>query len=73
MLEAIDVHLRRFFKWTLERLYNPAMYRDAALPCPVHEVRKSLLADPARHAFHHDVMRRPMSFFTKNGIIREDR
>jgi hypothetical protein len=55
----------------IEQLYNPASYRDAGIPRP-YECRRVLLADTARTQAHQAYLEKPINFFKKLGLIRQD-
>lgn len=63
-----ETYLKRYLVFSLQSLYNPAAYRDARLPDPF-AFRQRLLEDPARSAFHAEVLRKPIAFMTKSGIF----
>ncbi|GLZ31240.1 hypothetical protein Lesp02_34280 [Lentzea sp. NBRC 105346] len=69
-LRGIEDYLKRYVAFSLRAFYNPAVYRDAGVEDPMG-FRSRLLADERRRAPELKVVRKPMSFLTKNGIITD--
>ena len=58
-------HLQQYLQISLASLYQPAMYRDSGIAGGV-AMRQQLLADPARRAYHREVMlKRPLRFMAE--------
>ncbi|HEY1620464.1 MAG TPA: diiron oxygenase [Streptosporangiaceae bacterium] len=70
-LKAAAQYLGRYVSVCLRSLYNPAMYADAGL-ADGHDIRRRLLADPARQAAHRDVMGRSVIFLSRLGLLDPD-
>ena len=68
-LDEISGYLRRYMTHSFESLYHPQVYRDAGLADP-HEVRRTLLASPARVTAEAQTFRKTTKFLEKTGIIR---
>ncbi|MCP3754424.1 diiron oxygenase [Streptomyces sp. TBY4] len=68
-LSEISTYLRRYMTHSFESLYHPQVYRDAGLANP-HEVRRALLASPARARAEERTFRKTAKFLEKTGIIR---
>jgi hypothetical protein len=68
-VRTVDEYVSRYVAVSVQSLYDPQVYRDAALPLDPYALRRSLLADPARKAFHAKLLRRPVSFLIKQGIL----
>ncbi len=68
LLADAETYLKRYLVFSLQSLYNPAAYRDAGLADPL-ALRRRLLDDPARDAFHAEVLRKPVGFMIKSGIF----
>ncbi|GAB6903917.1 diiron oxygenase [Kineosporia succinea] len=64
----LATYLRRYIDTCMESFYNPTVYRDAGLPGGF-ELRKQLLADPARAREHARVLRKTNDFFTRIGVF----
>ncbi|MEO3751917.1 diiron oxygenase [Streptomyces sp. B6B3] len=60
-------YLERYLEYSVHSLYNPAVYRDAGLDEPL-ELRRHLLAHPARHAAHDRILLRTRKFLARNGL-----
>lgn len=67
-VRAAENYLKRFIKASVESLYNPAVYRDAGFEDP-YQVRKDLLADPARKEADRQMLKRTMSYLLRHEII----
>jgi hypothetical protein len=70
-LREIELYLKRYLVFSLSSLYNPHAYRDAGVADPLG-LRDRLLADERRRAVERKVIRKPMSFLRKTGIISDD-
>jgi hypothetical protein len=60
-------YLERYLEYSINSLYNPAVYRDAGLAEPL-ELRRHLLAHPARHAAHDRILQRTRKFLARSGL-----
>lgn len=69
-LAAIDDYLRRYLISSIQSLYNPQVYRDAALPGSPFELRRRLLGHEGRRAAHDQILKRPVKFLLDNELIR---
>jgi P-aminobenzoate N-oxygenase AurF len=67
-LQDVENYLKRYIIASIQSFYNPAMYRDAGITEP-YKFRTQLLQETARKEFHKQVLKRTMSFLTKNKII----
>ncbi|MFH8440197.1 diiron oxygenase [Streptomyces sp. NPDC018026] len=68
-LDGISEYLKRYMTHSFESMYHPQVYRDAGIDNP-HEVRRTLLASPARHRAEERTFRKTAKFLQKTGIIR---
>ncbi|MYU20910.1 diiron oxygenase [Streptomyces sp. SID8352] len=68
-LDDISDYLKRYMTFSFESLYNPQVYRDAGIDKP-QELRRELLAGPARAEFEASVFRKTAKYLRKTGIIR---
>lgn len=69
LLQAIDEYLRGYLVSSVQTLYNPTVYQDAALPGNAYERRRRLVTHPGRHASHAAIVRKPQAFLLKRGMI----
>jgi hypothetical protein len=69
-LAALRAGLSGYMQIVVEAFYNPSVYADAGLPAP-HDLRRELLAHPARARFHHKVVDRIQRFLLEVGIFEE--
>jgi hypothetical protein len=70
LLRQIDEYLRRYMLASVTSLYNPTAYKDAGLDNP-YQIRRELLEDPERVAYHAAFFKRITGFLTANGIISD--
>lgn len=70
-LKMIDEYVRGYLIGCVQSLYNPTVYRDAALPGNPYQRRKSLLQHEGRRPIHDLILKRPMGFLLRQGILRE--
>lgn len=68
--QGIESYLKRYIAFSLRGFYNPVVYRDAAIEDPLG-FRSRLLADERRRPLELKIIRKPMSFLTKTGIITD--
>ncbi|MFD7061705.1 diiron oxygenase [Streptomyces sp. NPDC059906] len=68
-LDGVSHYLKRYMTHSFESMYHPQVYRDAGIDNP-HEVRRTLLASPARHRAEERTFRKTAKFLQKTGIIR---
>jgi hypothetical protein len=66
---ALEDYLRGYLQACLESLYNPVVYQDAEVPFNPYELRRALLAHPARAARHAQIMRRSQVFLARLGVF----
>jgi hypothetical protein len=71
-LSNLEQYLRRYMLNSIESLYDPQVYRDAGIGGNVHALRKRLLNDPARRAFHEELTRRVFRSFHQSGIFSRE-
>jgi P-aminobenzoate N-oxygenase AurF len=67
-IREVGHYLGRYVKVCLLSFYNPAVYRDAGLP-EARWVRSRLLADPARHDAHRQIMGRTVAFLEQARVL----
>ncbi|WP_329146669.1 diiron oxygenase [Streptomyces niveus] len=65
---ATGDYVGRYLTTMMESFYSPAVYRDAGIP-DGFAVRKRLLAHPARHTAHAQVLRKTTDFLTRIGVL----
>jgi hypothetical protein len=70
-VRGIEEYVKRYLVFSLRSLYNPHAYRDAGVPDPLG-TRARLLADPGRRQVERRVIRKPMSFLLRSGIVSDD-
>jgi hypothetical protein len=63
----IESYVRRYTEFVVQSFYNPAVYRDAGLEKP-YEWRRTLINNPARTAFHQDVLRPTLQYFRRRAM-----
>lgn len=67
---AALAHLQRYLQISVEALYQPGMYRDSGVGGVA--LRRQLLDDPARRAYHaNTLLKRPLAFMQQIGIPLE--
>jgi hypothetical protein len=66
-LREVGEYLNNYTQYCINSLYNPAVYRDAGLDEP-YEIRRRLLADPARQEINAAVFKQGMQYFPRLGI-----
>jgi P-aminobenzoate N-oxygenase AurF len=66
----IETYLKRYVTLCLQSFCNPRAYKDAGISDP-YRVRERVLADPHRAAADRRAIRKPMTFFVKEGIFRD--
>lgn len=64
-------YLKRYMLYTVQSLYNPAVYRDAGIADP-YKFRLNLMNHPGRKEMHHKIYKRTLKFFMKNEILEEE-
>jgi hypothetical protein len=69
-LRALEASLRGYMQVVIEAFYNPSVYADAGLEEP-HQLRRDLIAHPARAGFHAKVVDRIQRFLLDTGIFKE--
>ncbi len=69
-LRALEASLRGYMQVVIEAFYNPAVYADAGLAEP-YQLRRDLLAHPARARFHARAVERIQGFLLDTGIFKE--
>lgn len=67
-LREIERFLKRYMNVSVQKLYNPEIYKDAGIPEP-HKLRNELLRDPYRQRYHQQLLARTVSFFVQKGIF----
>jgi len=67
-LRGAGEYLARYISVCLRSFYNTAMYTDAGLS-GARSVRARLIADPARHAAHREIMGRTVAYLDRIGIL----
>jgi hypothetical protein len=67
-VSTAEDYVRRYIVASIQSLYNPAVYKDAGCPEP-YEMRRELLADPARREMEHKILKRTTDYMVKNRII----
>ncbi|WP_338865222.1 alpha/beta fold hydrolase [Myxococcus stipitatus] len=71
-LREVERALKRFMLTSMQKLYNPEIYKDAGLPEPL-KLRNELLANPARVAFNERILSKTLRFMVKKDIFTDDR
>lgn len=66
-IPVLAQYLEKYLEYSIHSLYNPAVYRDAGLAEPL-ELRRHLLAHPARHAAHDRILQRTRRFLARSGL-----
>ncbi|MFH8583678.1 diiron oxygenase [Streptomyces celluloflavus] len=69
-LDEIREYIKRYVNYSFESLFNPQVYRDAGIPEPF-AVRRRLLASPRSAEFQQQVLRKPLNFLVKTGILHD--
>ncbi len=67
-LRDIAAYIKRYMSYSFESLYNPQAYRDAGVENPL-DLRRELLASPARPEFEKSVFRKTSKFLEKTGLV----
>ncbi|MBB5936389.1 diiron oxygenase [Streptomyces zagrosensis] len=67
---VVAEYLENYLQYSISTLYNPAAYRDAAIPDAL-ALRRRALAHPARVEAHDRVLKRTRRFLSKAGAGRE--
>lgn len=70
-LRQLELYLKRYLRYSLDSLVNPAAYRDAGVPDP-YRFREEVLADPSHREFERSALKRTMSFLTSKQIFSDD-
>lgn len=70
-LAELELYLQRYMRWCVNSLYNPMMYRDAGFPDPL-EFRRRVMGSPERQKVERKFLRRPLSFLTRAGIVKDE-
>lgn len=70
-LRQLELYLKRYLRYSLDSLVNPAAYRDAGVPDP-YRFREEVLADPRHREFERSALKRTMSFLTSKQIFSDD-
>jgi len=70
-LAEVEAYLKRYVVFSLNSLYNPHVYRDAGIPDPL-ALRNALLNDEGRREIERKAIRKPLAFFLKTGIFKDD-
>ncbi|QSQ14567.1 alpha/beta fold hydrolase [Myxococcus landrumensis] len=71
-LRDVERALKRFMLTSMQKLYNPEIYKDAGLAEPL-KLRNELLANPARVAFGERILSKTTRFLVKKEIFTDDR
>ncbi|TSC34277.1 MULTISPECIES: alpha/beta fold hydrolase [Corallococcus] len=71
-LREVERALKRFMLMSMQKLYNPEIYKDAGLPEPL-KLRNELLAHPERIAFNERILSKTVRFLVKKEIFSDDR
>lgn len=71
-LRDVERALKRFMLTSMQKFYNPEIYKDAGLPEPL-KLRNELLASPARVAFGERILSKTTRFMVKKEIFTDDR
>ena len=69
-IRDLEKQLKRLMLVSIQKLYNPEIYKDAGLPEP-HKIRNELLRHPVRQEFHRKVLSRTVDFFVQKGIFQD--
>lgn len=67
-MRKIERFLKRYMGVSMQKLYNPEIYKDAGIPEP-HKMRNALLRDPSRQRYHEQVLAKTVGFFVQKGIF----
>ncbi len=67
-LRDVGEYLKNFTQHCVTSFYNPAVYRDAGFDDP-YEVRRRLLADPARQKFNAMLFEQGIQYFPRLGVF----
>jgi hypothetical protein len=70
-LRDVDRYLKRYIKFSVESLVNPAAYRDAGIDNH-YGLRTAVLADPAWKELERKVLKRTVSFLANEEIITNE-
>ncbi|WIG95675.1 alpha/beta fold hydrolase [Myxococcus sp. SDU36] len=71
-LRDVEHALKRFMLTSMQKLYNPEMYKDVGLPEPL-KLRNELLTHPERIAFNERILSKTTRFMVKKEIFTDDR
>lgn len=71
-LRDVERALKRFMLTSMQKLYNPDIYKDVGLPEPL-KLRNELLAHPERVAFNERILSKTTRFMVKKEIFTDDR
>jgi hypothetical protein len=66
----IGRYLYDYLDYSLKSFYSLDAYDDAGIPEPL-ELRRTLIADPARQEVERKIARKPLSFFRKIGVFEQ--
>ena len=69
LMRAVDEYLRGYLLNSVQMLYNPTVYQDAALPGDAYARRRRLIEHKGRLAAHMAFVRKPEAFLLKHGMI----
>ncbi|MGA8117266.1 MAG: diiron oxygenase [Actinocatenispora sp.] len=67
----LERYLKEYIGFCLGSFYSLHAYQDAGIENPI-EFRRALLQDPARKSISKRVARKPLNFFVKSGIFKDD-
>jgi hypothetical protein len=67
-LREIETYLKRYLVYSFESLYSPQVYRDAGIADPL-ALRRRLLAAPVRAEREQRMLRKPLGYLTRTGIL----
>ncbi|MEU2059748.1 diiron oxygenase [Streptomyces sp. NPDC013455] len=71
-LSDLEAYVKRYMRASVEKLCNPAAFRDAGLPEP-YALRRAVVADPAFDDFVHRTLKRSLTFMTSENIFSNGR
>lgn len=71
-LLELETYLKRYMSSILQSFYNPAVYRDAALPQDSYALRRMLLTHPVRKLRHQEMLKRTVTAFVNEGIFQTE-
>ncbi|MCE9671614.1 alpha/beta fold hydrolase [Myxococcus stipitatus] len=71
-LRDVERALKRFMLTSMQKFYNPEIYKDVGLPEPL-KLRNELLAHPERIAFNERILSKTTRFMVKKEIFTDDR